>query len=748
MKKSGRILSLLLMILMICPLFFMSSYPLWSNDRPAKKVPHRVPEITSKIKIDGNLGEEAWKNALILNLEYEVEPGENIKPPVKTEVLLTSSAHHLYVAFRAYDPEPAKIRARYTDRDNIQDDDHVGIVLDTFNDSRLTYNFYCNPYGIQEENVTLAGGVNQWDAIWNSAGRITKEGYIVEMEIPFSALRFQRQKEDQVWGIDVVRSYPRSLSHIIGLFPRDRDNNCYMCQAEKVIGFKESRPGKNLEFDPTLSGVLTQERESFPDGEFSDRTKKVDPGLTARWRFTPNLTLTGAVNPDFSHVEADAALLDVNTPFVLIYPEKRPFFLEDGNLFSTILNVIYTRRVADPDWGLKITGKEGRHSIGFFSLQDNRTTFVFPWSHGSTSTIVDMKNISTVMRYSRDLGRYSTVGVVVTDREGDDYYNRVVGLDTVWYFTRKDFISAEWLTSWTQYPDQVALDNDQSLDTLKGNALYLAYGRRAQLYGWFFNYQRLSPEFRADLGTNSQVDYEYYEASIRYTFRRNPGYWFTLINLIATYDNEHDTGGTLNYDALYFDINYLGPLQSFFDLRYNIGRRSYLGRLFDDNWVYVDAGIRPSGNLYVSMAGIFGDRIDYFNVQSGNRIQLNPVIEYKWGRHLTLSLDHLYEKLNVEGGRLYTANLSNFKMVYQFNRRLFLRTVLQYADFNYNPDLFSFSIAPEERHLFSQVLLSYKVNPQTVLFLGYSDDYYGYINIPLKQNNRTFFLKIGYALVL
>ena len=126
----------------------------------------------------------------------------------------------------------------------------------------------------------------------------------------------------------------------------------------------------------------------------------------------------------------------------------------------------------------------------------------------------------------------------------------------------------------------------------------------------------------------------------------------------------------------------------------------------------------------------------------------NPGLELNLGKHLFLGVNHLYEKLDVDAGELYTANLTNFRMVYQFSNRAFLRTILQYADFRYNTDLYIDPPDPEFKHLFSQVLFSYKINPQTVLFLGYSDDYFGYSIIPVTQNNRTFYLKIGYAFVL
>jgi hypothetical protein len=149
--------------------------------------------------------------------------------------------------------------------------------------------------------------------------------------------------------------------------------------------------------------------------------------------------------------------------------------------------------------------------------------------------------------------------------------------------------------------------------------------------------------------------------------------------------------------------------------------------------------------------GLIGDGIDFDNMQPGNQLQLQGFMDYKLGRHFQLRLDHKFERFNVKGGRLYTANASYFRFLYQFNRRAFLRAILKYVDYKYNTGLYSFPIDPRDprdRRLFCQFLFAYEINPQTVLYLGYSDDYYGCQNIPLIQTNRTFFLKIGYALVL
>lgn len=746
MKKRKAILPSLFIII-----YFFIVHGFAAGNNIPKSMLHKIPLVNKKAKIDGILSEEIWTDALSLSLNYEVEPGENIKPPVETEVLLAYDDDRLYVAFRTFDPNPAAIRARFTDRDNIWEDDYVGIVLDTFNDSRLTYNFYCNPYGIQAEKIIdISGREIQWDAIWNSSGGITKQGYIVEMEIPFSALRFQRKKQDQVWGIDAVRYYPRSLSHLIGLFPRDRNNNCYMCQAHKIIGFKGVKPGKNIELTPTLTGVFTQERENFPGGKFVSKTRKIDPGLSARWRFTPNLTMSAAVNPDFSNIEADAAQLDINNQFALFYPEKRPFFMEDANLFDAPFEIIYTRVLVDPDWGIKLSGKEGANAIGFFSAHDNQTLIIFPSSQRSQTVSIDMANFSTAFRYRRDIGKASVLGFSAADREGEDYYNRVAGIDGYFKLTGKDLFMFQLLGSWTHCPEDMAREYGQPYGNFTGRVLALQYNHDTENYGMFLIYHNLTPGFRAHLGRTYQVDYNYIFGGVRYTMRRDPGHWYTKINSVVSYqhENDHDDHNLLN-KALTLQLDYEGPWQSFLNLMVNIGKRGYMGGLFKENFLVFSAGIRPSGSFSLAIHGAYGDQIDYTNVQAGNRIRINPIVQYKMGRHLFVGVDHVYEELKVNAGRLYTANLSNLSLVYQFNRRTLLRTTLQYAHYNYNTELYSFNIDPKFSHLFSQVLFSYKINPRTVLFLGYSDDFYGYNYMPgLKQNNRTLFLKIGYALVL
>lgn len=739
-------LAISFVIIFISVSIFISTSTAQSSD---KKIPHRVPKVDTPVKVDAILDEDTWTKALVMELNYEVRPGENIAPPVRTEVLFAYSTSHLYAAIRAYDPNPSEIRARVCDRDDMYGDDWVALIIDTFNDERRTFDFFSNPLGVQGDQIeTPTGGGGDWDAIWDSNGRITSEGYIVEMAIPFSSMRFQRSDGDQIWGIDVVRSYPRNVRHHIGMFPRDRNNNCYMCQSEKLIGFAGATPGKNIELDPTFYSVITQEREDYTEGPFVEQAKDFEPGLTARWGFTPNLTLNTTINPDFSNVEADVAQLDINTQFALYYPERRPFFLEGASIFNTRLNAIHSRTLADPIWGTKLTGKEGGNDIGFFTVRDKLTNILFPASQGSNTTSRDRESTGSVLRYRRDIGRSSNIGLLVTDREGDQYYNRLAGVDGIYKFTKTDQVQFQVLGSQTSYPDDIADEFGQPKGKFDGLAYDLFYLHGTKTLDWYAVYREVGKDFRADIGFMPQANFRNIAVGWGNTWNEGPTNWWNMLNVGSGFVLEEDLDGNLLARNYTFWFNYSGLVQSFFNLNGVYGKEKYNGIEFDNRALRFDFGLRPSGALFLYFNGAFGDRIDYANTRLGKRILLSPYVEYKLGRHLVLGIDHTFERLSVDPGRLYTANISQIRMVYQFTKRTFLRTILQYVNYNRNAELYSYDVNPESKSLFSQVLFSYKINPQTVLFLGYSDNYYGDQNIKVTQTNRTFFAKVGYAWVL
>ncbi|HJX29273.1 MAG TPA: carbohydrate binding family 9 domain-containing protein, partial [Thermoanaerobaculia bacterium] len=214
----------------------------------------------AEILIDGALDEAAWAAATVIPLTHEWSPGDNAEPPVRTECLVTFDSANLYVAFRAFDPDPAQIRAHLADRDTAFLDDTVGFFVDTFNDQRRAFEFRVNPLGVQMEatvNDIDATEDWSWNAIWDSAGRITAEGYVVEVAVPFRQLRFPRTAEAQTWGFLALRTYPRSVLHDIRSASNLRNQNCTVCQFDTLAGFQRIETGHNLETVPTITAGRT-----------------------------------------------------------------------------------------------------------------------------------------------------------------------------------------------------------------------------------------------------------------------------------------------------------------------------------------------------------------------------------------------------------------------------------------------------------------------------------------------------------
>ena len=288
----------------------------------------------------------------------------------------------------------------------------------------------------------------------------------------------------------------------------------------------------------------------------------------------------------------------------------------------------------------------------------------------------------------------------------------------------------------------------QPSDNFAGGAYAVSYTHSTRSHNWYLDYQQITPDFRSDLGFMFQVDYRNISGGLSRLWYRKPGSWFSRIGIGSSYTLEKDHDNNLLFKALVFQLNYTGPLQTFFNVTGNIGKRGFRGLEFDENYIYAELGFIPSNTLAFMVTTTYGDQIDLTNIQPGELFNFSPTIRMKIGTHLALDLTHEFEKLEVQGGRLYTANLTNLRIVYQFNKRTFLRTMLQYANYKFDANLYPYPINPRYRHLFSQILFSYKINHQTVLFIGYSDDHYGYMGIPITQNNRTAFVKLGYALRL
>ncbi len=713
---------------------------------------YRVTRASSEISVDGVLDEPAWADALELELVYETRPGENTAPPVETRCLVTYDSDRLYVAFRAYDPEPRAIRAHLQDRDTIFNDDLVGIKIDPFNDQRRAFQLFVNPLGVQFDSVQ--DDVSQredssWDVIWDSLGRITEEGFVVEMAVPFHQLRFPRTSGPQVWGFDAVRWYPRSQAHRIALQPVDRNISCSLCQISKLQGFEGITPGRNIELVPTLTAGRTDERRPFPTGPLTEGSVESELGFTGRWGVTPNLTVNAAINPDFSQVEADVAQLDINNQFALFFPERRPFFLEGADIFDTPFDVVFTRNVADPTWGLKLTGKQGKHAMGVFVAEDELTNLIFPGSQRSSSTSLGFGSTDAVVRYRRDFGEASALGVLLTSRDGGGYTNQVAGVDGLWRFGESDSVRFQLLGSSTEYPLELAREFSQPAGRFDDRAVLVRYDHDDRDWSWRARYVDVGPDFRADMGFMPRTGYRLALAGGSRVWWGEEEDWYTQIRVGGDWDRTEDDAGNVLEDEVEVWAEAAGPKQSWFfagvgtrDLFFN--GVTFDGHRFFNSWWEV----KPNGKVWFGMFTGFGDAIDFAHTRPGERLFWEPSLRLNLGKRLRANLDHTLQRFDVEDGELFEANLTQLRLVYQLNVRTFVRGIFQHTSIERDPALYSFEVDAMSERLFTQLLFSYKVNPQTVLFVGYSDSRDGDQMIDLTQRNRTLFLKFGYAWVL
>ncbi|MEW6366313.1 MAG: DUF5916 domain-containing protein [Acidobacteriota bacterium] len=409
-----------------------------------------VPRIESVVVIDGVLDEAPWAQAVKLTGFWQWQPVDGRPAEEDTEVLVWYSPEALHFGILARDRYPGSIRATVAERDKLERDDTVTIYLDTFNDRRRAFFFEVNPLGVQQDGVFSEG---QWtagelfggstdknpDYAFDSKGRVTPEGYCVEVRIPFKSLRYPG-KGPQRWGINVKRTVQRT-GYIDTWTDVRRASASFLAQSGYIEGIHDLKRGLVIETQPFATLVANGSRDS-DTGDFTRQSTDVNPGVNLRLGLT-NVSFDATVNPDFSQVESDVGQVTANERFALFYPEKRPFFLEGIELFSTPNQLVYTRQIAKPIVGAKFTGKIGRYGIAYLSAVDD--------AEGGNA-------VFNILRLRRDLGTDSLMGLTYTDRTGGDDYNRVLAADVRLVFAKLYFIQGQLGGSWTRedHPSQSA----------------------------------------------------------------------------------------------------------------------------------------------------------------------------------------------------------------------------------------------------------------------------------------------------
>jgi hypothetical protein len=764
--------------LLLCLVFFCAYIPFGIAQNPQHNhfANLDIPYISGEILVDGVLDDIHWQQAKELSLNYVTRPFENTLPPVTTKVKIFENGETLYLAFTAQDPKVNDIRAFYRDRDDVWGNDLVGIKLDTFNDSRLAYQFFVNPLGVQIdsiENEMTGNESDSWDGIWQSAGKMVADGYQVEMAIPLRILNFAEGTDVKIWGAEIVRFYPRLEQLRISNMPLDRDNACNLCQMGALHGFKKAKQGKNLAVIPTL--VMGKGQSRSPEESLNwDDSQNTEIGLDLKWGITPEISLQATFNPDFSQVEADVAQLSINDTFALFFAEKRTFFLENADYFSSNYNLVYTRNVGSPDYGAKITGRLDQHTFGVFVANDESTNFLIPGNLGSTIASFEEESINLALRYRYDLSDQFSIGWTGTLRDSEGYYNYVNGIDAKYQLTEKDTLRAQFIRSDTQYPIdlyQEFCDNDcaddqdyteaalrlKKPDAFSGRAYRVSYSHEER--NWNFSLDRNSrgKNIRTDLGFGELADRHQSVIGGGYNWYSENSWW-NKIRISGDWDISHNDNGELleKESELYVSMN--GQFQSYFELgltkRDRVGLRerpqdlSISGNttMFAEQLANFYFELRPSATWYLSNNVSYGDHIDFDNNRLGKQSLIRPSLNWSVGKSLQFNLRHTYQHFEADKQTLFTANLSDFRATYQFDRRQFLRLILIYSDIERNQQNYSFDVDANSKGLGTQLLYSYKLNPLTKFFVGYSDSaYQDDVVSSLTKNQRSIFMKLSYA---
>jgi len=712
-----------------------------------------VTRSTGDIQVDGRLGDPGWTGAARAGNFAEHSPGDQTKPDVDTEVLITYDDKNLYVAWLCYD-DPNEVRASFCERDNIFSDDYVILCIDTYGDATLAYEIAANPYGIPGDILfsSTNGEDGSYDMIFESAGQITEFGWVVEMAIPFASMRFPGE-ELQEWRVDFWRNRPRGSRYQYSWSAYDRDEDCWPCQWGTVNGISGVRPGAGLEVLPAV--VASQNSGLNDSSKFSDNPLEGDIGLGVAFDFSSELTGEVTINPDYSQVESDAAQIDVNTTFALFYPERRPFFQEGSDLFDSYFNAVYTRSINDPIVAGKLTWRKGSNSVAFLSAQDQHSVIILPFEENS-EFLVNGKSNSNILRVRRDLGGQSHVGLIATDRRfHTGGSGSVGGFDGQWRFSASNRLRFQVLATYTEEVEALFLAdstfNETRFDGGKytagldgekfwGHALTASLGRNTSNYWANVDYSERSPTFRADNGfePSNSTRQGFLSAGGIKRFENN--------GFLENINTNFNLGQKWNFEDVKKDewVNVSLEVvsrvaQTGMHAAFMRSNELFGDIQFDDIWeAHNCIRTQPFRALRFGGHANYGHRIARHELVMGKEINygcwadIRPVDRIL----ISTSFSRVQSDDLVTGERLFSQSVFRTRVSLQLSREFSARLVTQYND-RWN----SWDIDP---------LLTYRINSLTVFYIGSSNDFRALTFTEdngregWTLTNRQFFLKLQY----
>ena len=723
-------------------------------------IPTYNPTLTvsspeSSFIIDGRLDDAGWINAARISKFHEHFPGDQVRPPVETEVLMTYDDYHLYIAFICHD-EPHQVRNYFGVRDNPGGADNVIVMIDTYNDGAWAYEFGATPNGIQWDALwSREGGRDRsYDMIYYSNGMVTDSGWQVEMKIPFSSMSFP-QTDQQTWRMDFLRNYPRQHHYQMSWAAYDRDNPCWPCQWGLVSGIKEVKPGKSIELLPAFFSYQSSRRAPYIDreSEWVEGDIIGEASLGLKYDISSNMTAEATINPDFSQIESGALQIDLNSPFAVFLPEHRPFFQEGSDLFSTWFDVVYTRSINDPLFAGKFIGRMNDLNIAFLSAYDESSPLLLPAEDFSTR-IDGGESMSNILRVRQTFGLESHLGLLVTDRRyEDDGSGSLISLDGAWKLNKNYKIKIQAVASHTDEQDKnllpdfydniyfdngrytLALDNE----SFWGHGFYTSLERMGRNIHFNIDYREKSPTLRTANGFENSNDSRLVDSRIKYVFYPESDI-VAQANLWAYVERGWNHDGERKDESAQAGGGITLPGQSSVNISYLVGRENFSGYIFD--------GIRRfNANLNTH----FIDELDIgFRLSYGKSLWRVTPATPKMSDEISIyvnatikPLDRLFVSPSYQYTRysdpdsnrtLSEGYYTSTRIDLQLTREFSFRLITYYSDFaktwEFDP------------------LLTYQVNPFTLVYLGSShklrDFEFFYGESKMQESTRQFFLKIQY----
>jgi hypothetical protein len=703
----------------------------------------RIPKISRAPKLQDFLNGTPREAEVRISDFRQYQPGDGVPASQNTNVYLSYDDNNLYVVFECRD-ETGKIRGRPVHRDEIADDDQVLVYLDTFHTRQRAYVFAANPLGVQQDGVVVEGEDEpdfNFDTLWYSEGRPTAQGYIVWISIPFKSLRFSSQPV-QTWGIALGRSVIRKTETSFWPYITQRVNG-FVAQMGTLEGLEQISPGHNMEFIPYLtytgSHYLDTNRPAYMS---TDRGRG---GIDSKVVLKDALTLDVALNPDFSEVESNDPQVTVNQRYEVFFPEKRPFFLENASFFQTPINLFYSRRIADPEFGARLTGTIDRWNIGVLAANDRAPGRLLEPSDPLFERGTDIG----VLRLQREFGEQSNIGLLATSRDFGSSSNRVFSMDT------RLKLSPNWI-----FAGQAIRTETRNQDrTHQSGAGYLAEllhtGRHFTYSG---NYTDLSPDFRSPLGFVRRVNIRQINQGAGF-FWRPTGHRILYFGPSAAGSIDWDRKGILQdwFASVDFGLYVTGQTE------FKVTRSKSFELLSGP--ISPTAGINPDDTVDTGTNGggpRLGFRKDASSIEfstaslrwlgiytfysQGTGVNYSPgpglapflgntrdgtvTLTFRPAPRIRFDQMYIYSRLGARAGftptrvpasaAVYNNHLVRWKTNIQFTPALSLRAII-----DYNALLSNEALLAEEgyKKITGDVLLTYQLNPGTALYVGYTNSY-------------------------